>query len=147
MNKELVMNWKMIGIVFSVSLVAAVLLLPQRGVTEQVTVPAQCVDEALCAKMLAFGKQAYTRGKYLDAKEYFRRAVMADPTSMKAWSFYDLASTFALAEKVEQNADLIAPGTSSRGEAVSTETPPPPKPAAPKKQEKPAFKIIDDEGC
>ena len=141
------MNWKIVGIVFSLSLLVAVISLPLQGVTEEVKVPAQCVDQALCAKMLAFGKQAYTRGKYLDAKGYFRRAVMADPTSAKAWSYYDLAAVFALAEKVEQNADLIAPGTSARGEEVSSETPPPPLPAAPEKKEKPKFKIVDDEGC
>jgi hypothetical protein len=72
---------------------------------------------------------------------------MADPTSMKAWSFYDLSAVFALAEKVEQNANLIAPGTSVRGEGAATETPPPPKPTTPPKPEEPAFKILDDEGC
>ena len=54
-------------------------------------------DKALCAKMLRFGKEAYVRGKYLDAKEYFRKAVQADPASQKAWRYYDLATVFALA--------------------------------------------------
>ena len=41
-------------------------------------------DKALCARMIRFGQEAYARGKYLDAKEYFRKAVKADPTSLKA---------------------------------------------------------------
>jgi len=98
--------------------------------------------------MLRFGKQYYMRGKYLDAKEYFRKAVQADPTSQKAWQYYDLATIFALAEKVEKNANLIAPDTSTR-EVPSTAvpTPPPPSPGTPKPAEESGFKIVDDEGC
>lgn len=104
-------------------------------------------DKALCAKMLRFGKESYLRGKYLDAKEFFRKAVQADPSSQTAWRYYDLATIFALAEKVEKNADLIAPDVSVRGEAApqaTTSPPPAPKPAPAEKTE---FKIVDDEGC
>jgi hypothetical protein len=105
-------------------------------------------DKALCAKMLRFGEEAYSRGKYLDAKEYFRKAIQADPTSQKAWGYYDLSIIFALAEKAEQNTNLIAPGTSARqeggasGTAQSTSPPPPPK-----MPEAGGFKIGKDEGC
>jgi len=103
-------------------------------------------DKALCAKMLRFGKQAYERGKYLDAKEYFRKAVQADPGSPVAWRYYDMAVIFGLAEKVEKNAGMTAPDTSVRGEAGSAAPPPPPAKAAPapKKDE---FVIEEDEGC
>ena len=115
-------------------------------------------DKALCAKMLRFGKEAYMRGKYLDAKAYFRKAVQADPNSPVAWRYYDLAAVFALAEKVEQNADLIAPGASQRQEAppLGSAAPPSgaaastPSPASPPKKppaKKFEFKIVDDEGC
>jgi hypothetical protein len=107
-------------------------------------------DKALCAKMLRFGKEAYVRGRYLDAKSYFRQAVQADPGSAVAWKYYDQAVIFALAEKVEQKEDLILPGVSKRGEMsaqeASTPPPPPPVQAAPKKEE-PGFVIVDDEGC
>lgn len=56
-------------------------------------------DKALCTKMLRFGKQTYVRGKYLDAKEYFRKAVEADPASSVAWRYYDQAVIFVLAER------------------------------------------------
>jgi len=108
-------------------------------------------DKALCAKMLRFGEEAYSRGKYLDAKEFFRKAVQADPTSQKAWGYYDLAVIFALAEKAEQKAELIAPGASARQEGApsgtaQTEAPTPPPPA-PKPSKDTGFKIGKDEGC
>jgi tetratricopeptide (TPR) repeat protein len=104
------------------------------------------VDKALCSEMIRHGQQAYQRGKYLDAKEYFRKAIQADPSSTAAWAYYDQAVIFALAEKVEKNANLVMPDTSTRSEqqtaAPAGETPPPPKP-----KKKPAFVIIEDEGC
>ena len=105
-------------------------------------------DKALCAKMLRFGKESYQRGKYLDAKEYFRKAVQADPTSKVAWHYYDIATVFALAEKVEKNAGLLAPGVSSREESGAPSSSPPPPTAKPaEEKEKVEFKIVDDEGC
>ena len=101
-------------------------------------------DQALCEKMLRFGKEAYQRGKYLDAKEYFRKAIKADPGSTEAWVFYDQAVIFALAEKVEKKADLVLPDASTRQEA-STGAPPPPTPQP--KEDKIEFKIVEDEGC
>jgi tetratricopeptide (TPR) repeat protein len=113
--------------------------------------PANCPpDKELCARMLRFGQEAYARGKYLDAKEYFRKAVKADPTSLKAWRYYDQAVIFGLAEKVEKNANLVLPDVSSRQEAGGRLSPSPPL-AAPKpdvkQQIKDGFKIVDDEGC
>ncbi len=112
--------------------------------------PTNCPpDKELCAKMLRFGKQSYERGKYLDAKEYFRKAVTADPTSITAWRYYDQAVIFGLAEKVEKNANLVLPDVSTRQEAgagLSLEAPSaPPKPEPPK--EPSGFVIVDDEGC
>jgi hypothetical protein len=106
-------------------------------------------DKALCAKMLRHGKEAYQRGKYLDAKAYFRKAVQADPASEVAWRYYDQAAIFALAERVEQNAGLILPGTSARRETAAGQAPaPPPPPAAkPAKKDTGGFRIVDDEGC
>jgi tetratricopeptide (TPR) repeat protein len=106
----------------------------------------KAVDKSLCSKMIRHGQEAYQRGKYLDAKEYFRKAVQADPTSMAAWTYYDQAVIFALAEKVEKNAKLVMPDASTRSEqqaaTPATAAPPPPKP-----KKKPAFVIMEDEGC
>ncbi|MCP4665015.1 MAG: hypothetical protein GY849_01510 [Deltaproteobacteria bacterium] len=105
-------------------------------------------DKALCAKMLRFGRQAYQRGKYLDAKEYFRKAIQADPHSTAAWSYYDVVTIFALAEKVEKDPHLIAPDVSARGETGSSKAvSPPPAPPETTPPPKTEFKIVDDEGC
>jgi len=109
-------------------------------------------DKDLCARMIRFGMESYARGKYLDAKEYFRKAVTADPSSIQAWRYYDQAVIFGLAEKVEKNAGLVLPDVSTRQESgistppASSASPPTPKPPA-KEEEKFEFKIIDDEGC
>lgn len=107
-------------------------------------------DKELCARMLRFGEEAYARGKYLDAKEYFRKAVKADPTSLTAWRYYDYAVIFGLAEKVEKNANLVLPDVSTRQEggvgSFPTAPPAPQKPATGEKEEF-GFKIVDDEGC
>ncbi len=73
-------------------------------------------DKELCAKMIAAGKEYYVRGKYLDAKNFFRKAIEADPRSQKAWRYYDQTMVFALAEKVEKNNDLLIPDTSIRSD-------------------------------
>jgi len=104
-------------------------------------------DKELCAKMIRFGKQSYQRGKYLDAKEYFRKAVQADPSSIAAWRHYDLAVIYALAEKVNKNTGLIAPDVSPQGPATAAAAPPPPAPKKPAPAKKPKFVIVEDEGC
>lgn len=136
------------------SLVAVVFLLTiifvaSTYITAQET--ANCPpDKELCARMLRFGNEAYARGKYLDAKEFFRKAVKADPTSLKAWRYYDQAVIFGLAEKVEKNANLVLPDVSSRQESegdLSPAAPPVPPETADKQKDEFEFKIIDDEGC
>ena len=128
-------------------LLALFLLLPSIVPAEES--PRKGTDKAFCAKMIRHGQEAYQRGKYLDAKEYFRKALQADPSSVSAWTYYDQAVIFALAEKVEKNANLIMPDTSSRSEqpgmAPTAKAPPPPP--KPKAKKKPGFVIVEDEGC
>jgi hypothetical protein len=134
----------------TVFFLALMVSLPGRTMAEG---PAKFVpDTALCAKMLRFGKEAYSRGRYLDAKEYFRKAVQADPGSQVAWRYYDQAVIFALAEKVEKNSGLTLPGVSERPETGQvTPEAAPPAPVAKKPQGKEGgeggFKILEDEGC
>ena len=107
--------------------------------------PKPSVDKEKAAEMVRFGIQSYQRSKYLDAKEYFRRAIQADPDSVVAWRYYDLAVIYALAEKVNKNMGLIAPDVSPQGPAAEAAAPPPPEKPAPAK--KPKFIIVEDEGC
>ena len=140
------LKWSILAaIVFLLTIIVS----PLTHVTAQEAAVCQ-PDKALCARMLRFGQEAYARGKYLDAKEYFRKAVKADPTSLKAWRYYDQAVIFGLAEKVEKNANLVLPDVSNRQETQTGLTPAPP-PAPPKPsvtpQQNSGFKILDDEGC
>ena len=105
------------------------------------------VDKEQCAEMIRFGVQSYQRSKYLDAKEYFRKAIQADPSSAAAWRYYDLAVIYALAEKVNKNLGLIAPDVSPQGPAAAAAAPPPPPPKKPAPAKKPKFIIVEDEGC
>ena len=86
------MKYKVLSFALLALLLAAFIYIPQMVVGEErkLFIP----DKALCAKMLRFGKQAYMRGQYLNAKEYFRKAVQADPASLVAWRYYDLATVF-----------------------------------------------------
>jgi len=102
-------------------------------------------DKARCAQMIQFGKQSYQRGKFLDAKEYFRMALQADSASSKAWMHYDLAVISALAEKVNKNMGLIAPDISMQGPGEAQVAAPSlaPKPAP----DKFAIPEGEEEGC
>jgi len=154
--------------IFMALILAAAFIAPQAVSAQEAGQTS--ADKALCKKMTRFGKQAYERGKYLDAKEYFRKAVQADPGSVLAWRYYDLSVVFALAEKVEQNlgktTGMLAPGVSVRKGAPSGApgghigAPPPsgsgghigsPPPSEPKGHSGPPpkteFKIEEDEGC
>jgi tetratricopeptide (TPR) repeat protein len=126
-------------------LLSALMFLPQNAPAREAK--ALVPDKALCAQMIRFGKESYQRGKFLDAKEYFRRAVQADPASPVAWRHYDLSVISALAEKVNKDTGLIAPDVSPQGPAqAKVVAPPPPTPKpAPAKKEK--FVIVEDEGC
>jgi len=141
------MKYKVIVSVCALFLVTAALSsLPPNGIADEQ--PSTIPDEALCAKMMRFGQQSYERGRYLDAKAYFRKAVQADPNSVAAWRYYDMATIFALAEKVEKNTGLIAPDVSTRGETGRAEmAQPPPQPPQPGPAKKPKFVIEQDEGC
>jgi len=100
---------------WSTILIAAMVLVPPFGLFAGKQ-PNYVPDKALCAQMLKAGKEYYRRGKYLDAKNYFRKAIQADHTSKKAWRYYEQTVVFALAEKVEKQNDLLVPDVSIRSE-------------------------------
>ncbi|MBW1704365.1 MAG: hypothetical protein JRJ86_04280 [Deltaproteobacteria bacterium] len=140
------MKHRIAPFLFLMLLLTTILYIPHKTTCEE---PKRFIpDKALCAKMLAFGKQAYQRGKYLDAKEYFRRALQTDPSSTLAWRYYDMAVVFGLAEKVEKNSNLIAPDVSVRGETnpgtTAPSAPPPPRAGPTQKQ---IVEDEEDEGC
>ena len=44
-------------------------------------------EREYCASMIHFGKEAFQRGRYLDAKLFFHQAIEADRTNSKAWLY------------------------------------------------------------
>ena len=137
------MKYKIPNFILVLFLLVSVAFLPRIACAEnsKAIVP----DKARCGEMIRFGKQAYDRGKFLDAKAYFREAIQADSASDVAWHYYDLSVVSALAEKVNKDPDLLAPDVSERGQVQPSSgaaSPPPPVPV--KKKEIP---VEEDEGC
>ena len=64
-------------------------------------------DKELCTLMMRFGKEAFARARFADAKYYFQMAVQADPGSEKAWNYYDLASFYALADQMKTEGKYV----------------------------------------
>ncbi len=103
-------------------------------------------DAGLSALMLRKGKESFDRARYGEAKEYFRRAILADPASPAGWSYYDLALIYTVAEQFKKHGKIVestapAPETKaapSSGPAQEpkpgmTAEPAPQTPAAPAK--------------
>lgn len=57
--------------------------------------------------MILKGKESYRRGKYLKSKWYFRQAIMKDPAAVHIWEYYDQATIFAFAERIEKDRTLL----------------------------------------
>lgn len=113
---------------------------------------AYAVDPELSALMLRKGKESFTRGRYTEAKELFRKAILADPNSPKAWSYYDLAQMYSVAEQFKNHGRIVQSSAPPAEQTAEMAQPPtsgtPPQPPAmkekvkgvPAKKEKPAAK-------
>ncbi|MGC1403650.1 MAG: hypothetical protein WA974_12070 [Thermodesulfobacteriota bacterium] len=87
---------------------------------------AYSLNPDLCALMLRKGKESFTRGKYTEAKELFRKAILADPNSQKAWSYYDLAQMYSVAEQFKNHGRIVqssAPPAEQTAEITQSPTP------------------------
>ena len=82
-------------------------------------------DNALCARLIRQGKVYLERGRYLEAKKQFAKAVMVDPTSQPAWRNYDIAVIYLMADNVEAAPGLVgvpgAPSSPGGGAAAAVE--------------------------
>lgn len=119
---------------------------------------AYAVDPDSSALMLRKGKEAFSRARYGEAKDYFRKAIQADPNSQKAWSYYDLAQLYTVAEQFKNHGRVVASTAPAPEEtaAPSLAAPAAPLPpvaptaapvkekAAPAKKEKPAAPAVKE---
>jgi hypothetical protein len=116
------------------------------------------VDPDNSALLLRKGKEAFSRARYGEAKEYFRKAIQADPHSQKAWSYYDLAQLYTVAEQFknhgrvvtstapapDQTAELATPAPAPPASPTAPMTMPAKEKAAPIKKEKPAAPAVKE---
>lgn len=64
-------------------------------------------DAALCSRLIRFGKVSLERKRYVEAKRFFWKAILVEPTSKLAWMYYDQAVLFTLADQVERSPGLV----------------------------------------
>jgi hypothetical protein len=64
-------------------------------------------DEDFYALMIRSGNEAYDRGKYLDARKYYRMAIASDPSSARAWALYDRSFLAHMANQIERTGKFI----------------------------------------
>jgi len=89
------------------------------------------VDSERSALMLRKGQESFSRSKFNEAKDFFRKAVQADPTSQKAWSYYDLSLFYTVGEQYKNHGKVVL--SSAPQPEASQETAPPTAPAAAEK--------------
>lgn len=121
------------------------------AVAADVAKPAQCVDKDACAEKIRFGREAFDRGQFNQAKQHFRQAVQADPTSNTAWAFYDLSVMYGVAEQVKSAGSVKVSGAptpdSLKASAPAAPAPAASTPAAPSPSPAAIPAIKPDEGC
>ena len=102
------------------------------AVAAEVAKPAQCVDKDACAEKIRFGREAFDRGQFNQARQHFRQAVQADPSSNTAWAFYDLSVMYGVAEQVKNAGSVKVSGapTPDSLKATAPTAPAAPAPAA-----------------
>jgi hypothetical protein len=95
--------------------------------------------------MMRKGKEAFARGRYNEAKDFFRKAIQADPAEQAAWSYYDLAQMYAVAEQYKNHGRVIhSTAPEPPPETVQSPQPAPPGPPAPRSA--PAVKPAREKG-
>lgn len=90
---------------------------------------AYTVDPELCALMLRKGKESFSRTRYGEAKALFRKAVQADPNSQTAWSYYDLAQMYTVAEQFKNHGRIIQSSAPTPDQTVDLIQPQPATPS------------------
>ncbi len=122
------------------------------AVQADVKKPEDCKNSQLSAQKLRYGVEAFNRSQFRQAKGYFREAVQADPSSAKAWSYYDLCVMYDVADQVKRAGRVKVSGAPIPGtgpSAAGQQAAPAPAPsAAPKSSAPPGIPTIPpDEGC
>lgn len=143
-------------------MIPGILMGVEPGITQQ-TGAGEVLHPDRCALMIRKGKESFARSRYGEAKEYFRQAVQVDPSSQEAWSYYDLAVIYMVAEQFKNHGRIVTstapppeetsilgsqtPAASPEGTPQKTTEEIPPVQVPASKPAVPPFKIMDDDGC
>ena len=87
------------------------------------------VDPERSAMLVRKGQESFSRSKFNEAKDFFRKAVQADPTSQKAWSYYDLSLFYTVGEQYRNHGKIVL---SSAPQLEAAQEAPPTAPAVAK---------------
>ncbi len=87
------------------------------------------VDPERSAMLVRKGQESFSRSKFNEAKDFFRKAVQADPTSQKAWSYYDLSIFYTVGEQYKNHGKIVL---SSAPQLEAAQEAPPVAPAVAK---------------
>ncbi len=96
-------------------------------------------DAGLSAEMMRKGEESFGRSRYGEAREFFHRAILADPASTNGWSWYDLALIYNIAEQFKNHGKIVE---STAPAPESTAAPSPEPVQEPKSERTPEQTVI-----
>ena len=77
-------------------------------------------DRQLCERLIRFGQVAYDRGQFAEAKHFYQKAIVVDPTHTLAWKKYNIALIALISAKVETDPGFLPEFSVHHGEAQSS---------------------------
>lgn len=64
-------------------------------------------DRRLSERLLRFGEMSFERGDILEARHFYKEAIIADPTHKTAWKKYNIAFLALISVKVENDPEFL----------------------------------------
>jgi hypothetical protein len=96
-------------------------------------------DRPLCERLIRFGQVAFDRGRLVEAKHFFQKAITVDPGYALAWKKYNMALIALISAKVETDPGFLPDFSSGTG------VPPDPPDQIP--AGKTSTGKVEDDGC
>ncbi len=98
-------------------------------------------NRPLCERLIRFGQVAYERGQIAEAKHFFQKAIIVDPTHKGAWRKYNLAFLALVSEKVADDPSYLPIFSSDSGSTKHDAT------RTPNRMSTETQEDNDDDGC
>ena len=81
------------------------------------------VGKEFSSRMVRAGKEFFDRGKFLDARTFFKKAIKADVNNENAWRWYNITLSYALAEQSKKIIYPDVPSSSASDETLPLKKP------------------------